>query len=265
MIMKQCWQLFFCCLLLLLAPLPLSAAPRRAVASIHSLFGGPECFRLKREREGGTQQSGALYGGRIGYERLCPWKIYGSLQGRYASGTLHGKTGGGSPLLSCMTEIECDLNLGYTLASSRRSCLLTPILGLGFFYEENAFDPISPLPVTFHLSYRYISGGCNLSLRSGRSLSLGLNVQALLPYGSRSKISDDPELGALKIPFNEKVAYVIDLPITAHHAWRHRKIGASFVPFYRSRHYGGRENYPFDFYDTRVHVWGARLMLIAHF
>lgn len=228
----------------------------------HILSLGPEAYHVQRTRVGGTKQQGWLYGLRINYDYIKRYHIYWGLDAHWAKGTLNGHNGGRAILKSSFSDAQIEGRLGYTFQAK---CLyqpsLTPFLGYGYFKDCNDFRTPSPLPVKFTTTYRYISYGFLASIAPTELLNLGLNFKSWSMIHARVKVHDDPEEENVSMLIGERFNYRIELPVVYRFCSCNQHLEIGISPFYELRHYGERENFPFDFLDTKFRLWGCTLQL----
>lgn len=227
--------------------------------SLQSFLIGPEIYYAQREKGGGTKQTGWLYGGRALYERKIPCGFYWALDGYYAYGKLHGNGSSGSKLKSELTEKEIEGRLGYSLCfKSCKNFTITPFGCYGYYCNTNKFVDPSPLEITYHDSYQYGGGGISLALPFTRCFTAELIFNANYSFQAKSLIKDD-EYDDIKLIVENKIQYQASLPLRYAACIRGWKMIIEFAPFYRSRHFGERPNYPFDFIKTKFQNYGASL------
>lgn len=228
---------------------------------------GPEFYHVKRTREGGSKQTGFLYGGRICFDYIKRYSFYWGAEGAYAKGMLKGKSGSGSSLKCHDREAELEGRFGYTFQRKRGYLLgITPFAAYGVFQEKNNFLHHHPFRVKFENSFKYVGGGFLSQATLFPGLIVGINFKAIYMVQSKSKVTEPgDEHVSFSIDMENKMQYLVELPIkytfcVPNYTWE-----ASFVPFYRYRHYGGKFGYPFDFLETKFQIYGARLTLNYHF
>jgi len=228
----------------------------------HRLLLGPEVYYAKRTKKGGSKQTGWMYGGRLRYERLCPWSFYWAVDGLYAYGCVDGKTGSGSKIKSDLTDAQIEGRLGYTVIfQCLRNLMITLYGGYGYFHGKNCFIDPSPIELRFHNHFQYGAGGILTSVCLSDCLEAGIDFKAKSPFDAKSKVTNDPVYDSVTLNMNNKLQYEVDIPVRYTTCWCDRRIELSFVPFYRFRHYGGMPNFPFDFVDTKFHLYGGRILL----
>jgi hypothetical protein len=232
----------------------------------HIFAIGPEFSYLKRKREGGTRQHGMIYGVRASYDHIKRYKFYWGGQAYYGTGTLHGKTSMGSKLKSQWVDELIEGNLGYTF--EYKECphySFTPFAGGGYFRESNKFKDPSPLPLKFITEFPYLSYGFFSSIRPYECLSIGLNARIRTMWDARCTVKDDPDFEKIKLIVGDRTHYRIELPIDYIKPIIFNTLEIGIVPFYEARFYGGKENFPFDFYETSVRLYGVNLQIIYRY
>lgn len=225
----------------------------------------PEFSYVRRVREGGTKQTGGIYGFRASYDRIKPWGFYWGIDGYGAQGTLKGRSGMGDRLKSTFCDTEAEARLGYTCAFNIwGSPLFTPFIGGGYKQEVNKFRSPSPLTLKYKISYGYVVGGLLSSLNLTPCLQLGLNFKIWMPWQVKCKVSDDPDFESQTLKAEDKLGYRLEAPLLFRCCWTWLdSVGIS--PFYEFRHYGRRENFPHDFFDTKLHMYGLNIQFVWAF
>jgi len=230
---------------------------------------GPECYRFCREREGGTSQAGYMWGGRLEFERIKRSSIYVGVSALYAKGELNGHsthavTGVESRLKSHVTDEDIEGRLGFTFQTCTQKIFsFTPFVGGGYFRESHRYVHPSPLTIHYRNSFPYVSAGFLSTIDLSSCWDIGLNFKTRYIVDGQNKITDDPdpEVDDVTIAIGNKFQYRVELPISYYFCYCSSTWEASFVPFYEFRHYGGHPNYPFDFLETKIQLYGARLTL----
>jgi hypothetical protein len=226
----------------------------------HQLYIGPEFYYIQRSRKGGTRQSGGLYAGKIGYDYIKRYRFYVGAEALYGQGTLEGHSGAGNKLKSFFTDMYAEGRVGYTLQQKEGYRFsLTPFIGGGYAEEKNNFIKPSPLTVHFRTYFTYAVGGFLSQMSWNRCFDIGVNFKVKYMIDARSKVSHDPEVENVKMLVKNEMHYRIELPLTYHYG---ECFWLSLVPFYEYRHYGNQPNYPFDFLETRLKLYGATLKLM---
>lgn len=223
----------------------------------HTLSLGPEAYYVERTRATGANQTGVLYGGQIGYNRIKKWTTYWGVDAYYASGILHGEnTSTGRPLKSSLTDWQIEGRVGFTLP------YITLFGGYGYLEERINFMP--PSRTTFHYreAIEYIVCGFLSRLNITPLFSMGLNAKAKWMTQGKSHVSNDPNNDPISLLMNNEWQYRIELPFNY---VVKKGFEASFIPFYEFRHYGGHESYPYDFIDTQYQIWGTQVNLAYWF
>lgn len=227
-------------------------------------FIGPEIYHVKRVKEGGAEQTGTLYGGRIGYDHIRRYKLYWGIDALWAKGTLTGHVEN-EQLKSAFTDINAEARIGFTFQSQWHCLSFTPYSGLGYFWEKNHYQHPSPLQLHFDNTFSYVPVGFLSQIFLTPSWSLGLNVKVRVILEGKQKVTHDPNYGKLTQQYQDKLQYRIELPITYFFCWDSHPLGIGFIPFFDYRHYGHRANFPFDFLDTKLYLYGATLKLLYLF
>lgn len=230
----------------------------------HYFSIGPEIYFMQRIKKGGSSQDGVLYGGYASYERIRRSALYWGVDGRYAYGLLKGYNADEECLKSYKMDSQVEGRFGYTFKKGPRRCLwLTPFFGAGYFNGTNRFVEPSPIVYKMRVKFPYILIGFLSKVDVNACFSAGLNFKAKYSVGARGKITgdSDPDVDNAKFYIEDKFMYEVELPFTYSGCCRGKNLGISVVPFYNFRHYGGHENYPFNFIDTKFHLYGARLLL----
>lgn len=232
----------------------------------NSISIGPEIYRVSRTRAGGTRQKGNAAGIRITYDRIKRYHYYLGAQLFYGTGTLHGQSGFGEKIRSRLTDSLIEGNAGYTFQAK---CLphlsFTPFAGYGYFNEENKFVPPTNLRVKFTTQFHYISFGFLSSVYVLPCFTIGINGRFKWPLEAHCKVANDPDFNKVHQIVGDKLHYRIELPITYFGSLLWNSFEIAFVPFVDERLYGERENFPFDFFKTRLSIYGANLQFIYRF
>jgi hypothetical protein len=228
-------------------------------------YVGPEVYYIRRSKEGGSRQSGTLYGVRIGYDHIYRYKLYGGIDFLWAKGTLEGKAQE-NRLKSTFTDINTEVRVGYTFQSKYWHCAsFTPYVGLGYFWEDNFYQHPSPLPVHFKNRFSYIPFGFLSQVFITPNWSIGTNFKVRYLFDATLFVSHDPEHENTTQHYEERLQYRVELPVTYFHCWKKHPLAVSLVPFYEYRPYGHRANFPFDFLETKLNLYGATLKFLYLF
>jgi hypothetical protein len=226
---------------------------------------GPEIYYLRRTREGGTKQTGGMYGVRAIYDRIKRFRLYWGADVLYASGCLNGKSSIGNRLRSTFTDFEVEGRFGYTFQSKGDyQPSFTPFVGYGYFCETNKFRHPSPIKVKFDTYYRFYVVGFLSSLAINPSFTIGVNFKARFMVDAKCKIKNDPDFKNVTQLIDDKVNYRLEVPLSYYFCPENKKFGLDLIPFFEYRHYGRRENYPFDFLDTKIRIYGGSFLLTYH-
>lgn len=228
----------------------------------HRFSIDPEIYHLQRNREGGTKQDGWMYGVRANYDYIKRYCIYWGIDGLWAKGKLDGRNGAGDKLKSTFTDSHIEGRLGYTF-QAKWCCqpAFTPFVGYGYFRDTNKFQEPSPLLVKFITTYRYVSYGFVSSISPVDDLNVGFNFKGWSMIHPRTKVEDDFDEDDASMLMGERFNYRIELPILYRYCACNEHLEIGLTPFYEFRHYGRRENFPFDYADTKFRLWGFTLQL----
>jgi len=229
----------------------------------HQFYIGPEIYHVHRNREGGTKQNGTIYGVRGGYDRIKRYHFYWGFDALYGKGTLDGKSGAGNKIKSTFTDTFAEGRFGYTFQQKCGYRLsLTPFGGVGYMSERNNFKRPSPIPAHFNIRSWYGVAGFLSQASPTDRFDIGINFKARFLYDPKCKVSHDPDSENSTQLINEKIHYRVELPLTYHYWECCDNFLISLVPFYEFRQYGKRVNYPFDFFGTKLNIYGATLKFI---
>lgn len=261
--------LAFCVALLLsgLAPVFLPANQWLKTYALDPYLG-PEIYFVKRLKEGGSAQGGALYGLRIGYDRVKRYKFYWGIDALWARGTLTGHRKKENlhvdavteHLKSEFTDMNVEARVGYTFQCKNWRCAsLTPYAGLGYFWEKNFYQHPSPLHIHFKNNFSYVPAGFLSQLFLTPSCSIGFNFKVRYLLESEQKVERDPSYGKMTLHYEEKLQYRAELPVVYFFCWDCHPLAVSVVPFFEYRAYGHRANFPFDFLEVKLKLYGATL------
>lgn len=234
----------------------------------HNVGLGPEIYFVQRKKGGGSNMRGFLYGGRLNYDRIRRSALYWGGHVQAAYGTLHGHNSGHDQLKSRKYDSEIEGRFGYTWKKICKTTFwMTPYLGVGRFEGTNRFVSPSPLEYKITNTLPYLATGFLWRVKIKPFFSLGLNFKAKYSVDARSIITDDPdpEVNNSRMYIDDRFSYDLDLPFYFTTCCSGKKIETSVVPFYRYRHYGHHENHPFDFIDTRFHMYGFRVICSVFF
>lgn len=228
-------------------------------------YMGPEIYYVHRSKEGGAEQSGTLYGVRLGYDHIHRYKLYWGLDALWAKGTLEGKVEK-DRIKSTLTDANVEARLGYTFQSKCWRCAsLTPYTGIGYFWEDNFFKHPSPLSIHFKNRFSYIPFGFLSQIFITPNWSIGANFKLRYLLYSEVRASNDPENEDTTQYYDERLQYRAEIPLTYFACWNRNSLAVSFVPFYEYRPYGHRANFPFDFLETKFRLYGATLKFLYLF
>lgn len=228
-------------------------------------YVGPEIYYVNRTKGKGAKQSGTLYGLRIGYDRIYRYKLYWGIDALWARGVLEGKNQE-NRLKSLFTDSNVEARLGYTFQSKNWHCAsFTPFFGVGYFWENNEYQHPTPLHIHFKNHFTYIPMGFLSQIFITPHWSVGLNFKVRYLIEAKQDVMNDPDHDHLVQHYEEKLQYRTELPMTYFFCWNKFSLAASLVPFYEYRPYGYRANFPFDFLETKLKLYGATLKLLCLF
>lgn len=226
----------------------------------------PEYYYVKRTRKGGTSQTGNAGGIRLSYDYIKRYNFYLGGQFFYGRGTLTGRSGNGAKIKSELTDKQIEGYIGYTFEYKYfPNFSLTPFVGGGYFTETNNFKHPSPLQVKMRMHSRYAAFGFLSSAMLTPYLSAGLNLRIRGLWEARNKIIGDEDFDTINQYVEDKFHYRVELPFVYCCAFLCDHVYLGLMPFYEFRHYGGKENYPFDFFDTKYKIYGADFQVIFQF
>lgn len=235
-------------------------------ASHAYIYAGPETYYLIRNREGGTTQSGRIDGIRVGFERIKRYSWYLGTDYIYSVGKIDGENRSGRPIKSEITDSIFEMRLGYTLkCNDNRSHFLTIFGGYGYFHESNSFYPPTPIPFTFTDTFNFSVAGFLSGFNFTPLISMGINFKARFMLNGKSKVTDDPFFEDVTLTMRNEAQFRLEIPL-AYCLYPGKPLfDIHFVPFYEYRHFGGQEDFPFDYIDTRFHLIGMRFAIAYRF
>lgn len=223
------------------------------------VFIAPEIYHVERTRHSGSNQPGWMGGGRIGYERIKRYGFYLGADGFYARGKLHGKTADKKHLRSHFTDSSIEGRWGYTF---KQKCgyqfSLTPFIGGGYAIEKNNFLHPSPLRIHSKIKLSYTCAGFLSSMQWNPEWMFGINFKVKFMFDGRNHVSHDSDYDDAKMLIKNEQQYRLELPVTYQYC---ECYSLGVVPFYEFRHYGKQANYPFDFVETRLKIFGLMLRM----
>lgn len=224
---------------------------------------GPECYYLHRIREGGSQQKGMIYGVNVQAERIKGKSWYAGLDYLYAKGDLQGKSRSNLSICSQLKDSIIEARLGYCLEGQfHRPCYFIPFGGYGYFHETNQFHSPSPVPFLFTDTFYYCVAGFLSSINFSALVSIGLNFKVYFMLNGKSQISKDPLFKDISLDMENEIQYRLEVPCFYHLcSFFKQLLSIGLIPFYEFRHFGGREDFPFNFIDTKFHLYGLKCFL----
>lgn len=227
------------------------------------VYIGPEIYHACRTREGGTHQSGTVYGARCGYDYVKRFNFYVGGEALYGKGHLTGHSTKTKKIKSAFTDLMIEGRAGYTFQQKTGYRFsLTPFVGGGYAVEKNNFIHPTPLHVHFRTQYSYALAGFLSQMSWSPSLDIGINFKARYMIDAKNRVTHDPDFDNFDMLIKNEWHYRVELPITY---YVNPKFLLALVPFYEYRHYGGQPNYPFDFLETKLCLYGATLRFVGCF
>lgn len=221
---------------------------------------GPEFYHVRRTREGGTRQHGTLIGVRGTFDHIKRYRLYWGGDFLYATGTLRGKVGSGAKIKSRFTDELAEGRIGYTFQYKFFPFpAFTPYIGYGRFSETNKFRPPSPLTVKFRTHYNYLAFGFLSCITINQQWCIGANLRMRAFWNAKCKVSDDPDFDDTTQQIGSRINYRVEVPVVYRVCQISDSLELGLVPFYEFRHYGGRENFPFDFFETKLRIYGVNI------
>jgi len=225
--------------------------------------GGVLLEHMKRARDGGSQQDGTLVGSTCSLVRKPKKGIYFSFLYRNEEGDLYGKTGLGDELVSHKRDQTLEGTFGYSLPL-KKCFTCTPFLGKGRLVAKNFFRDPSPIDACYDVRYNYFAYGMRFDWQMKANICSALVIKGIFSDGAVCKVRDFEE-GNIALIVEDNPSCDIELPIEYTIRGFHGHLRIGVTPFYRYRHWGGHENYPYDFFDTKFYILGSVLNLSFHF
>lgn len=230
----------------------------------HMPYIGTDIYYAQRTREGGTKQSGPMAGVRIGYDYIKRYRPYIGIEGVWAQGTLTGKSSDGNRVKNNFTDMYAEGRIGYTLQQKAGwRAFFTPFVGGGYLEEKSKF--VSPTPLHIHatIKFGYITAGFLSGLTLTPRWDMGLFFKMRYMWEPKNYVTHDPDYDDSKMLIkNERLQYRVELPFI--YKWNTRLL-VTLGPFYEYRHYGHHVNFPFDFHETTMQMYGGTLRFIYNF
>lgn len=230
----------------------------------HLPYIGSDIYYVHRSRENGSKQSGPVAGVRVGYDYIKRYRPYFGIEGVWAQGTLTGHSGEGKRTKATFTDMYAEGRVGYTLQQKAGwQAFFTPFVGGGYLEEKTNF--VSPSPSRYHnkLKFPYVTAGFLSGLTLMPRLDLGLSFKLRYMWEPKNCVTHDPKFDdSEQLIKNEKLQYRVELPFI--YKWNKRFL-ISLGPFYEYRHYGSHANFPSNFFETTLQMYGGTLRLIYNF
>lgn len=226
---------------------------------------GPEIYHIYRIKDKGGKQLGTLYGARIGYNYIHYRHLYWGIDALWAKGILKGKMEE-NKLKSTFKDVNIEARFGYTFHSKYwQDAYFIPYLGLGYFWENNFYQSPSPLPIHFKNRFSYLPFGFFFQFFVSSNWSIGTNLKIRYLLEAKQYATNDPKHASLTQYYEENCQYRVELPIAYSLCWKKSFFIFSLTPFYEYRSYGYRVNFPFDFLETKLKLYGASLIFLYSF
>lgn len=259
-LMKVFRLLFFSAIII--ASLPLEAA---LMLGPHRLSLFAEGGRLHRKRSGGTHQKGTLLGYGCEYERLKKSGFYLFGRAAFDEGTLRGSTGSGFKIKSRYDSQECFGRAGWAFCFCE-DWTVAPFLGGGYYRSENRFVDPSPIPVKMRIHFPYAMGGAAVEWRRSEEWVYTFSLQGKKPFDPECVIEDDPDFFDIHQMIKSALQWDAEAGFRKKYPMQCGFEGALEGQFfYRLSRYGKKENYPFDFTETKQRFIGFRVSLTLLF
>lgn len=238
-----------------------SCLSRLFLNGVHEVGIGPEWYYIRRIRCSGSHIEGNLGGGVVEYDRFRRTSLYWGLFNELMFGDLNGRSGSGVHVHADAKDWRIEGRLGWTF---HICCYSNPFLtlytGYGHFEERLAFELGCNNLYTSEIFFNYIPLGFYVRCYFTCAFWISLRAQVMWPFNPKNRITNDPVNGDATLLVGPHFQSVIELPLE----WRCR-YGVRVVPFYYSRKYDGRENFPGNFIETRAHIGGCRLEVTTSF
>jgi hypothetical protein len=228
----------------------------------HIFSAAPEICYNERERTN-SKISGYTFGGTLQYERMYKNSLYAHLHGSYLSGTLNGSTTTGLPLASNYFEKEWQGRLGYTFSFFSNSLWLTPYAGYGTLITTNQFKDPTPLHFCFTDRTDYYALGLNFSTHLKNSFFLKADFNYKKVDEGACDIKNDPIYDHVDLVIGETQFFYGELAVYYSPLCKGQSYEISL--YYNRRDYGGKENFPLDFIQTRYNIHGLKLLFNQRF
>ena len=230
----------------------------------HSLFIDQELYHMRRSKSG-SRQTGYLFGQGICYRNIRPRAIYWAGDIFFGRGTLRGSTRFGSPLKSKKQDLTVEGRVGYNFHWTLKYPFSFVLFGGGGnFSGKNNFVTSPGGAIHINNSYKYIVLGMHTRCYLTEVFSFGVDYKVQCMMDGKSKITNDPTYGRVDLMIEGQTGHTLELPVHWHLSKNKNKnlnMDLALTPYYQFRHYGGRENFPFDFVDTKYYLHGIKLTL----
>jgi len=228
----------------------------------HRFTGFAETGYFKRKRDGGSSQSGALFGYGAEYESLKDSGFYLYGKAYWAQGTLTGDSGEDHIKLRYNSE-EYYGRIGYSLCFCK--WVFAPFIGGGGAKLKNHFIDPSPLQVRMNIQFPYALAGLKIEWQRTDDLQFYTSFQLKKPYEPKCTIKDDPDFFDVHQTVKEKLQADFEVGIRKNWLCMPIAIGGQVAFFYQYNHFGREENFPFNFLETTYNYFGLRAGLSVCF
>lgn len=195
------------------------------------------------------KQKGYLYGGKIGYDFICPNSIYFGLESSYMQGQLKGGL-----MQSTYSDFDIQARTGMTFGLMS-IFNITPYIGMGYDWEKNEFSALEEDKI----SYCYGSVGF-LSQFYFACYSLGLNFQARFPFLGSHSCEDEESHEHDSV--SKKIQYLIEIPVNYYFI---PALSLGLTPFYTYKNYSNSFSDTDWLASSKLHSYGLAFRVSFNF
>jgi hypothetical protein len=228
---------------------------------------GPQVFFLRRIRKGGTRQDGRLEGAYVSYDYLKKQSFYFGGTWETLTGNIEGETGRGASLKSTIKDQLFEGRIGYTFQHpSVLHTFFVPLIGYGYFVENNSYNPPSPMTFTYVNSYQYALTGFLTGADLNTYFGFWISLKVRFMIDGTAKVEDDPYSEEdVELKMNDELSFRLDTPLIFSPPFFGSHLKITLTPCYEYRHYGGRKGYPYNYIDTEMNLIGGRVSAMLRF